>query len=207
MHTNLDLSRLAEMPPEPEAPRAPTPPIPVAQPKPGTAKPAPPKAPPAAKKKSATSFSTAEIEQITDETFTQLRGLYKNCFLMRCQGGRAVLHRWDPTMKPNNAGKGIGVDLAFPTFFRILHKTNLPYHGYLVDSPAHKSFFAELKIKDLPGCVTAIPIKDETTLVGVLVGIGDESLQKLDMLKKAEAASAKLIAALGPAWAAEENAA
>ncbi len=204
MHTGLDLSQLAELPPESEAPRAPTPPVPVAQPKAGSKPPVPKPAAAAAagQKKMATAFSAAEISQIADETFTQLRGLYKNCFLMRCEGGRAILHKWDSTMKPNNGGKGIGVDLAFPTFFRILHKTRLPYHGYLVDSPAHKSFFAELKIKDLPGCVTALPIKDEATLLGVLVCIGDEPLQKLDMLKKAEESSAKLIEALAPSWAA-----
>lgn len=199
MHTNLDLSKLTSIPPEPEAPRAPTPPVPATQPKPGSKPPAP-----AAKKKAAAAnihYSTEEQDKIFEETFEHLRSLYKNCFLMRCKDGKAILTKWDPTMMPNGGGKNITVDLAFPTFLRILHKTNLPYHGYLVDSPAHRGFFNELKIKELPGCVTAIPIKDDTSLVGVLVCIGDENLQKLDVLRKVEDASAKLVEAMAPALA------
>ncbi len=203
MHTNLDLSKLSALPPEPEEPRAPTPPVPAEQPKPhvkpptGTPKPTPKKAGAA----SATKFTPEEQNEIIDETFTQLKGLYQNCFLMKCEDGKAKLYKWDATMKPNNGGKNIAVDLAFPTFFRILHKTNLPYHGYLVDSPAHRSFFNELKVKDLPACVTAIPIKNESALVGVLVCIGDEPMQKLDMLRKAEESAAKLLEVMAPAWA------
>lgn len=202
MHTGIDLSKVTEAPPMPETPRAPTPVVPAEQPKPSSipkqavsASSRPPK------KAAATQYSAEEQESLITETFEHLRGLYKNCFLMKCENSVAKLFKWDATMKPNGGGKNISVDLAFPTFFRILHKTNLPYHGYLVDSPAHRNFFNELKIKDLPACVTAIPIKNEAALVGVLVCIGDEPMQKLDMLRKAEEAATKLVEVMGPAWA------
>ncbi len=142
---------------------------------------------------------TQQLEQI-ELAFAELKALYKNVFLMKCQEGIARLFKWDDSMKPTGGGKNIAVELAFPTFLRIISKTQLPYHGYLVDSPAHRDFFNSLKITDLPGCVTGIPIKDGSHLVGVLVGVGDDNLQKLDILRKAEESAETLIDALAPAW-------
>jgi hypothetical protein len=135
-----------------------------------------------------------------EEVFATLKGVYQHVFLMKCSGGKAHLYKWDPELKPAN--KTVAVDLAFPTFLRIISKTHLPYHGYLVDSPAHREFFNELKIADLPGCVTALPINGDNELLGVLVCVGEESLQKLDFLRKAEAMALGLLNSLRTTWSA-----
>lgn len=135
-----------------------------------------------------------------DEVFEKLKAIYQHVFLMKCTKEKAKLYKWDKSVKP--VSKAVEVDLGFPTFLRIIAKTHLPYHGYLVDSPAHRDFFNSLKLPELPGCVTGIPINGDNELLGVLVCVGDESLQKLDFLKKAEAISQAMIATLQSTWAA-----
>jgi hypothetical protein len=144
--------------------------------------------------------SSLEQDALIDEAFVKLKKIYQHCFLMKCTDATAKLYRWDDSLNPANDGKSVSIDLAFPTFFRIIYKTQLPYHGYLVDSPAHRDFFSELQITDLPGCVTGIPLRDGNQLVGVLVCVGAEELQKLDVLKKVEEAVAPVVESLTQSW-------
>ena len=192
--------RAAPQPPAPAV--APTPTVPLiatVAPSGVPAVPPPPKKKPAKGKGSLLS-PEQQNEQI-ELVFGQLKAIYRHVFIMKCQEGVSHLFKWDSSMTPAGAGENIHVDLTSPTFLRIIFKTLLPYHGYLVDSPAHVDFFSRLNLKELPGCVTALPLKDSNNLVGVLVAVGDETLQKLDTLHKAETAAENLIAALVPTWA------
>lgn len=144
--------------------------------------------------------AVGEATQTVSAAMVELKQIFEHVFIMKCVGGVARLYKWDPTMKPKDGGKNIHVDLAFPTFLRIVHKTGMPYHGYLVDSPAHNDFFASLALPR-PGCVTGVPIKLNGELIGVLVGTGGEELQKLDVLAKAEAMATKLTVLISSALA------
>jgi hypothetical protein len=92
------------------------------------------------------------------------------------------------------------VHLQNPTFLRIVAKTAMPYHGYLMDSEAHRSFFQALGYQDLPACVTAIPIKSDGNLWGMMVAIGTEANQKMDSLAFAQEATDGLVSKLGNEW-------
>ncbi|MGE4133084.1 MAG: hypothetical protein AB7F86_15690 [Bdellovibrionales bacterium] len=167
-------------------------------------KPAAKEAPAAAAASVSTSTSNANKKanlsaQEVKELFAEIKKLYKNALLMKCVGEKAVLSNWDDDCKPAN--KSVSIELAFPTFLRIIAKTKLPYHGYLVDSPAHREFFSSLGMSELPTCVTAIPLVSDSKLFGVLVAIGDETNQDLETLKTIEALAEKLNADLSPSWA------
>ncbi len=139
-------------------------------------------------------LSDKERDKQIEKLFTALQKKYKHCLLMKCVDNKALLYKWDSTLKPK---KDVAVDLSFHTFFRIVAKTHLPYHGYLVESPAHQEFFESLQINELPGCVSAIPVKDENgNLVGVLVAFGEASLQNLETLHEAETAANEFLPSL-----------
>ena len=133
--------------------------------------------------------------------FDKLLESFEHAFVMRCHDQFAELYAFDSQLKVKNKA-AVKVDLAFPTFFRITSKTAMPYHGYLVDSPAHREFFLAVGLQELPKCATAVPIKTNGVLHGMLVAIGSEKQQTLEGLKLVEDVAASLEVTLLSAWSA-----
>ena len=107
--------------------------------------------------------------------------------LFRCDATEAKPYKWGDMMNLTAQAK-YPVNLATPSFFRIVAKTQLPYHGYVVDSPAHREFFARFSLTALPAAVTAVPLVHDNRLIGILVAFGDEnsrSSQPLECMQKA----------------------
>ncbi|NJM10340.1 MAG: hypothetical protein HC883_05660 [Bdellovibrionaceae bacterium] len=125
---------------------------------------------------------------------------YKGALIMKCSEQNAKIYKWDQTLNPVADSDKTTVNLSYPTFMRIVSKTNLPYHGYLVDSPAHREFFKALGMADLPACVTAIPIRFDGKLWGLVVAFGGEKNQKMDSLNFVQDQVEKLVAKVGAAW-------
>ncbi len=130
-----------------------------------------------------------------DQAFADVVATYQHAFMIRITGEIAKLHRFSSSMTVNTPVPEI--NLAYPSFLRILNKTGMPYHGYLVDSPLHREFFKALGMDDLPECVTAVPIRSRIGVWGVLVGLGSSSLQDLESLKTVENAAQPLSLSLG----------
>lgn len=155
---------------------------------------------------SAPATKTAPAAAVVDEDgavkslFTAMRERYQASIIMKCTDQNARLYQWDKTLNPTVEASKVTVNLSYPTFMRIVSKTNLPYHGYLVDSPAHHEFFNALGLKALPVCVTAIPIRFEDVLWGIVVAFGTEENQKMESLNFAQDQVDKLIHAVGGRW-------
>lgn len=130
--------------------------------------------------------------------FAHLNETYKGACVLRIKDAQASLHKADGTLKVNAAA--VKMDLNFPSFLRILLKTGQPYHGYLVDTPTHREFFQALGQKELPGCVTAVPLRLENEIWGVLLALGPDTLQHLDNLAHVENAAGQLVNALSATW-------
>lgn len=135
-----------------------------------------------------------------DKAFGDVLEKYNYCLLMKVADQKAKVFKTDPNLKVVNAANTT-IDLSFPTFLRIVSKTSMPYHGYLVDSPAHRDFFGAFGIQDLPGCVTAVPVKKDNKVLGILIGIGTSELLKNDNLAIVSAATAKVSPTLIGMWA------
>ena len=135
-----------------------------------------------------------------ENLFSSLRERYRSALIMKCSEQNARLYRWDESLKPSEDAAKTTVNLSFPTFLRIVVKTNLPYHGYLVDSPAHREFFQALGLENLPICVTVTPIRFETTLWGLVIAIGSEVNQKMDSLSTVQDATDRLVNTMTGVW-------
>lgn len=199
----IDSSQVSEIrvieTPAPVAPPA----APKAQPKAPELKVVPSAPQPVAAKKAPapqTAVSAADEDGAIKTLFTQLRERYSASLILKCDGQNARLYKNDQTLTPSKDSDKTSVNLSYPTFLRIVSKTNLPYHGYLVDSPAHQEFFTSLGLDKLPVCVTAIPVRFETFLWGIVVAFGDEENQKMESLSFAQEATEKLLTAVGAAW-------
>lgn len=192
---NLPEATSTDLPPIPfesKVPEAPPPPKPQAK-------------PPAVKAETTTKtfskqVSPEEAEQSILATLERLEKSFDGVFVMKCSEAKADLYRWGQKINPVNKGKDAKVELVYPSLFRIVSRTLLPYHGYVVDSPAHREFFQALNIADLPKCVCAVPIKRDSQLLGMLVTVGQEAHQAMDFLKLVEHEAEGLASKLVPSW-------
>jgi hypothetical protein len=128
--------------------------------------------------------------------FKSLNVKYSHSFVMKCTDKETQLYKWDSGLNPGETALS-PISLNEPTFFRIVTKTLLPYHGYLIDSPAHREFFTALGLSEIPACVTATPLKIKGQLWGILVAVGPLELQNLETLREAESICDQLVKTLG----------
>lgn len=156
------------------------------------------KKPGAAPAKSA--VTSADEDGAVKSLFAQLRERYSASLILKCSDQNARLYMWDQTITPTGDTSKTTVNLSYPTFIRIVAKTNLPYHGYLVNSPAHHEFFSGLGVDTLPTCVTAIPVRFENHLWGMVVALGSEENQKMESLNFVQEATERLIQTVGGTW-------
>lgn len=156
-----------------------------------------PKAPPAPVKSEPLPGNEQEAVQAA---FKEIVTKYPHALLMKSIGTKAVLNNFHGSLKVANPDN-IAVDLSYPTFLRIVNKTGLPYHGYLIDSPAHREYFEGLGLQGLPGCVTAIPIKHKGNVVGMLVAFGGSDLLKTEFMNFVSQIAARLSQVISSSWA------
>jgi hypothetical protein len=140
-----------------------------------------------------------EIEPAIDKAFSEILAKYNHVVLMKVSKQKANLFKADQQLKGVNRDLA-SIELSYPTFLRIVSKTTLPYHGYLVDSPAHRDFFTALGLKELPGCVTAVPVKHNNQVLGIVVAIGSSDLLKNESLNLVSAVTMKLAPYLVGNW-------
>ena len=140
-----------------------------------------------------------ELAAIKD-LFVSLGQRYHGSLILKCSATNAQLKHWDHRLKASPSHPSMNMNLSYPTFLRIVAKTMMPYHGYLMESSAHRDFFQALGFEGLPSCVTAIPIKNDGNLWGVVVAIGNEENQKMDSLSFVQEHTDKLIAVAGDEW-------
>lgn len=148
----------------------------------------------------------AQAKSVNEDTeiqagFERLKADYQASLIMRCSETLAKPYKWDGNLKIDPATDASTVTLSYPSFFRIVVKTMQPYHGYVVDSPVHSEFFDSLNFKTPPACVTAIPLKANGKLWGILVAFGGESAQTAEALDSALQVADKLTKTFEGTWA------
>lgn len=183
LQTLSTIKETAEPPPipKPETKPAPKPELKVQK--------APPKPPPPA-----APTPTSDDPQIA-RAFSSLDEAYAGVILFKCEGTEAVPYKWKSSINLSAEGRR-PVSLATPSLFRIVAKTQLPYHGYIVDSPTHRTFFSSLGLEDLPEAVIAVPLVNDNRLLGIIMAYGDETLKEPQHLETVQQAAEYLTEAL-----------
>ena len=74
------------------------------------------------------------------------------------------------------------------SFLAIVHKTQKPYHGYVVKNVVTDKFFKEVNSGNIPENITLVPLLKGETLVGAFLGWGPKSTYTLAVLRDMEKA-------------------
>ncbi len=141
-----------------------------------------------------------EVAEAMEQAFVSIRKDYKGAVLLRCTDSDALVSQSDPNLKLSIEPSKIQIALNSPSLLRIVFKTKLPYHGFVLDTPLHREFFQKLGQQELPGCVTAVPITDNGELTGILLAFGDEKVQTPKALESIEKIAEQLTSQIGGEW-------
>ena len=132
--------------------------------------------------------------EIISWLFNQIQPYFEMIWWMTLEDDKAVVKWWYPNKKFDPSQ--LKVDTHTPSFFRIVKKTKLPYHGHIVDSTCHQTFFSAFGDGSLPAHVTALPIVLQSQFKEILVGSSNQKQQDPQMLVKVEKILEKALQAL-----------
>lgn len=144
--------------------------------------------------------SETNLASSLEAAFTKIRQDYSGAVILRCQDTNAFLLKWDSKVRVDTKAIQEAIALDTPSLFRIVFKTRMPYHGFAVASEAHQKIFEHLGLKEIPPCVSAIPIVFNNTLVGILLAFGDETAQSSKVLERLQGVTDQLLTQVGSQW-------
>jgi len=142
---------------------------------------------------------TTSEQDLVAKSIGFLTQFYTSVAIFKVVEGVAVFQYADKDFKLPK-GKKPKLDLSYPSFLRVVHKTEHPYHGYLVDTPTHHEFFEDMGLSFLPTCVTAVPVKLNGQTWGMMVAIGDDKNRPNEHIAQVEKAVSQLVQNMGPIW-------
>lgn len=121
------------------------------------------------------SDSAANDTEVSAWLFNELRQFFKQSMILLKDQDKLKPWKWENNWQPSSESAFESFSPDQPGLFRILMKTKHPYHGYVVESDLNKSFFKFWGYETLPDHVTAIPMKMDGQVTGVILSIGSES--------------------------------
>lgn len=78
--------------------------------------------------------------------------------------------KWTDNLHARRPDSPAHIELKTPSIFRIVYRTQQPYHGYVTPSATNNDFFGDFYAGVLPKHATLAPILINKTVVGVLMG-------------------------------------
>jgi hypothetical protein len=144
--------------------------------------------------------SESSLTASLEAAFAKIREDFSGAVILRCRDANAFLLKWDTQVSVDTKATDSAIALDTPSLFRIVYKTRMPYHGFAVASEVHQKMFEHLGLKEIPQCVSAIPIIYNNNLVGILLAFGDENAQSAKVLEKLQHVADQLISQVGSQW-------
>ena len=124
-------------------------------------------------------YDNAEIK----ETFIEMEKSFESCMILRLKENELSLRPWlwnsyCQQMRGEQKMEEECIDLSQRSIFRIVYRSQQPYHGYIVPSPINQQFFNQWNGRKVPQHITICPILiNKTTHIdfrGMLLGFNTE---------------------------------
>lgn len=121
------------------------------------------------------------------QTLFLLQKTFEHGLILLFQGGKLKPWKWSELLLSVNGDKPGPIPLEEPSIFRIVYRTCLPYHGYVVPCPINDQFWNDFHRGQPPKHVTLTPIMIDRQIGGMLMGISNSEIDYKSSLKKMEA--------------------
>ena len=126
------------------------------------------------------------FDQIGAQVLVQVQGVFESGMILLFQGGQLMPWKWSDLMLSVKGENPDAIQLEDPSVFRIVYRTALPYHGYVVTNPINQKFFNEFTRGMLPKHMTIIPVMIEKQMCGMLLAISNQDVQLRQSLRTME---------------------
>ncbi len=126
----------------------------------------------------------------------QLPKFYQRGFLALKAGNSIRLVSWPRDMTAELATKEKDFSLSPPSPFRIVLRTEKPYHGYLIQTPFMTQVLAAWNSTQYPETLTVVPVRSDNLVVGFLICMGNKEAERKTGLQAVE----KVAESLGEKW-------
>lgn len=117
---------------------------------------------------------------------------YEHVFFFLYEGNVLKPHRISKNLTATRAEALNAVDPSKASVFRIVKRTNLPYHGPVVDSDINKAFFNGWGFETYPAIVTCLPLMFGSEARGQILAVGGEKCAPQEILQLLERLTMKL---------------
>ena len=138
------------------------------------------------------------LNEVEDEesamvaAFTEMKMFFDQSMYLKWDGQSFLPCKWNEGWKPVPGAEQIPIQTNVPSLFRIVVRTQHSYHGKIMPTPVHESFFKSWGLVGLPDMATVIPIKVQGALHGILLSVGPESSVEARVLQHAEKVAGRL---------------
>lgn len=108
------------------------------------------------------------------EAMTKLHNSFEKAMILLKDDNGLRPWKWDDHFHCSTSSPSL-IDLSKASPFRIVDKTQKPYHGYVVESEINNTFFKEWNEGILPEHITLAPMMIGEHIVGMLLAIGNKN--------------------------------
>jgi hypothetical protein len=95
---------------------------------------------------------------------------FEQNMILLFQRGQLLPWMWDSHWTPKTPHSNSPINLSHHSIFRVAHRTNLPYSGYIVPNDTNNRFFSAWNRYQLPNHISIIPLSRGATQIGMIVG-------------------------------------
>lgn len=111
-------------------------------------------------------------DQVVAYAFQQMRAKFERSMALLFEGEKLRPWKWDNDWKPSSSNALAAFDIDTACIFRVVKRTQMPYHGYIINNELNGLFFRHWGYSELPPHVTISPIKYNSHLVGMVLSVG-----------------------------------
>lgn len=137
----------------------------------------------------------AQMDASIPEYFRELEAHFEKVMVLLKNGDLAKPWKWNQAFQAP-AGAGTGYTLMQPSPLRIVYRTHMPYHGYVVPNETNQKFFKEWNGSQTPDHLTVAPLIIDDKVVGMLLGISSQVKKNNESLLVAQKIAEKISAQL-----------
>lgn len=124
--------------------------------------------------------------------FEQINTKYLCSIAFLYEGTKLRPWKWDRHWQPSNPKALAPFDIASACIFRVVRRTNMPYHGYIVKNEINSQFFSNWGYPELPAHVTITPLQYDSHQIGMILSVGSSEANSMSTLTHHEKVSFRL---------------
>lgn len=135
-------------------------------------------------------------DQVATWIFKQMKDKFEKSMILLFEDNKLQPWKWDKEWTLTDPKGSQPFDVSKTCVFRVVYRTRLPYHGYVVRNEINEVFFSQWGHPELPQHITICPIQQDSHLVGMLLSVGDKNCETQQHLIFAERQAKQLSEAI-----------